>query len=186
MTIQKWIGHLLVAPQVQAAPGVKRLFREDLIDVVKGLEFQCIPRWIKEKHRRLLTDFSLKTDVRRDYEIGTGCLQAVSQRQPVWHCQNRTKMRHRYIMAVNRIRCTAGSLPRGQMGDYLMAEKIEVDPYVRTTALRTPKHIAVKSARFGKIMDRKSKVEKRRGCHGESNRNVKTSWGMLQAYLNGA
>ena len=45
------------------------------------------------------------------------------------------------------------------MGDDLMTEKIEIDPFVARAAFRTAEQIAIEGARFGKIAHRKRQME---------------------------
>ena len=45
------------------------------------------------------------------------------------------------------------------MGDDLMAEEVEIDPFVRGSALLAAKQLPIKRARLGEIANGKGKVE---------------------------
>ena len=47
------------------------------------------------------------------------------------------------------------------MGDDLMAEKIEIHPFVRASSLRAAEQIAIESARGGEVVDREGEMEGR-------------------------
>ena len=51
------------------------------------------------------------------------------------------------------------------MRNDLMAEEVEVDPFVRGTALPASQNLAVESARLGKVAHGKSKVKTGSGWH---------------------
>ena len=48
-----------------------------------------------------------------------------------------------------------------EMGDDLMAEEIEIDPFVAGAAFRAAEQVAVKAARLGKTTYRKGEMETR-------------------------
>ncbi len=52
------------------------------------------------------------------------------------------------------------------MGDDLMSEEVEIDPFGRGSALRTTEKIAVKGARFVQVVNWKCQVETRALRHG--------------------
>ena len=52
------------------------------------------------------------------------------------------------------------------MGDDLVPEEVEIDPFRRRSALRTTKHAAVKRSRLGKVVNGKGQVETRSLAHG--------------------
>ena len=66
-------------------------------------------------------------------------------------------------MAVDRIGVPARRHRRVEMGDDLVAEEIEVDPFVRASPLRAAEQAAVEGARGLEIVDRKGEVEGRQG-----------------------
>ena len=67
-----------------------------------------------------------------------------------------------------RLRCISGCpcRCRGEMGDDLMAEKVEIDPLVRTSPLRAAEQAAIECAGLGKVVDGKGEVKRgeRRHC----------------------
>jgi hypothetical protein len=69
-------------------------------------------------------------------------------------------MRYGYVVGIDFV-CgvDAGRFGR-KMSDDLVAEKIEIDPTVRTASLAASQHAAVKFARGGKIADWKCQMEK--------------------------
>jgi hypothetical protein len=111
-------GRLLVADDV----GNRRLARE-------GLELERVAAGIAEEHRRLLAHLPLEADMRSDTEIGCRppSTRAASASQSS-HRQHHAEMRHRHVMAVDRIadrdRLRAGI----EMRDDLVAEQVEIDP----------------------------------------------------------
>ena len=52
------------------------------------------------------------------------------------------------------------------MGDDLMAEEIEINPFFAGAAFRTAEQIAVKGARFGEIAHGKGQMKTRAFGHG--------------------
>jgi len=52
-------------------------------------------------------------------------------------------------------------LLRRKVGDYLMAEQVEVDPLIGATAFRAAEQSAVEPPRSGKVIDWKSEMKGR-------------------------
>ena len=72
-------------------------------------------------------------------------------------------MRHRHVLAVDRIARPLARRVRREMGDDLVAVEIEVDPMVGAASLRAAEQLAVEAPRGGKIVDRKGEMERRQG-----------------------
>ena len=72
-------------------------------------------------------------------------------------------MRHRHVMAVDRIAGAAAPRAGDEMGDDLMAVEIEIDPFVRASPLGAAEQPAIKGARGGEIVDREGEMEGRHG-----------------------
>ena len=53
------------------------------------------------------------------------------------------------------------------MGDDLMAEEVEIDPFVRGSALPASKQLPVETARFGEVANGKGEMETRTVGHRE-------------------
>ena len=68
-------------------------------------------------------------------------------------------MRHRNVVAVDRIARPARLRACDEMGDDLVAEEIEVHPILGAPPLGTAEQPAVKGARGGKIVDREGEME---------------------------
>src|SRR5687768_11932683 len=76
---------------------------KQLFYILKSLEFQCITCRIFKKHRSLFPGKPFKPDIRLYDKRNTSSLNPVSQTLPFLPGQYNTKMRHRNIMAINRI-----------------------------------------------------------------------------------
>ena len=75
-------------------------------------------------------------------------------------------MPHRNIFAINFV-CLFPCRSRwGQMGDDLVPEEIEIDPFGCRSTLRTAEQIAVKGARLVEVVNGKGQVETRSVRHG--------------------
>lgn len=74
-------------------------------------------------------------------------------------------MPHRHLFAVNLV-CPFHCPREGaQMGDDLMPEEVEVDPFGSRSSFRTTEHFAVKGARLVQVMDGKGQVKTRSVRH---------------------
>ena len=75
-------------------------------------------------------------------------------------------MPHRNIFAVNFV-CLFPCRSRwGQMGDDLVPEEIEIDPFGSRSTLRTAEQIAVKGARLVEVVNGKGQVKWGEAGHG--------------------
>ena len=84
----------------------------------------CSPGLTGEAHRR------------RDHEIDARLFEPLGQRFPLIHRQDDAEMRHRHVVAVDRIARPRRHRIGREMSDDLMAEQIEIDPMVGAAALR--------------------------------------------------
>ena len=73
-------------------------------------------------------------------------------------------MAHRHVVTVHRAGAAMADFARRQMGDDLMAVKIEIDPFGGRASLRATQQSAIKRAGAGQVVDGKSEMEKRL-CH---------------------
>ena len=71
-------------------------------------------------------------------------------------------MRHRHLLAVDRIGRARAHRVRREMGDDLVAVEVEIDPMVGAAAFGAAEQLAVEAPRGGEIVDRKGKVEGRK------------------------
>ena len=96
-------------------------------------------------------------------------LQPVRERVPLLPFQDKPEMRHRHIVAVDRIAvCRLASLCRSarcEMRNYLMSVQIEVDPVRIGTSFGTPENAPIKSARGGKIINRECEMKTWHSMH---------------------
>src|SRR5690606_22309133 len=134
---------------------------EQLRRIPERLELERVARRIVEEHRRLLADQALEADPRLDHETRTGCPQAPCERMPRFPIEHHAEMRHRYIVAVDRIVMPAALARAGiQVGDELVAEEVEVDPLVSAAALRATEQPAVELAGQRQVMYRNGEMER--------------------------
>jgi len=70
-----------------------------------------------------------------NHEPGAGSGQPVGKGLPIRQGQHDTEMRHRHVMAIDRVQVRPLGPGRRQMGDDLMAEQVEIDPFGRTAPL---------------------------------------------------
>jgi hypothetical protein len=77
-------------------------------------------------------------------------------------------MRHRHVLAVDRIRRSPLDRGRGEVRDNLVSVEIEVDPLVGAPSLRAAEQAAIEDSRSGEVVDRKSEMEGRQ-AHDHSN-----------------
>ena len=140
----------------------KRLFREHLTHVRKGLEFERIAGRIVKEHGGLLTYLALKADVRLDLKVHAMLPQAVGELLPSFHRQDNTEVRYWHGMAIHRI-MVRGVRSRRQMRDDLMAEEVEVDPLVSGASFGAAESLAIEGASGVEVIDRKGNVEGREG-----------------------
>jgi hypothetical protein len=146
------------------APPVRASLCENLRLVLEGLEFKRVAGGIAEEHGGLLAGLSLKADMRLDDEANAFGLQADCELMPLVPAEDEPEMGNRDIVAIDfvhrAIRCGIGALAPGrEMGDNLMAMKIEVDPVRAGTAFGTTEKAPVEISRAGEIIDRESKME---------------------------
>ena len=71
--------------------------------IVEGLEFQRIAAGIEKKEGRLFAGLAFETDIGLDDERNFLLLQFCRKFFPFRHGQDRTKMAHRHVVAVNMI-----------------------------------------------------------------------------------
>ena len=80
-------------------------------------------------------------------------------------------MRNRHVFAVDRVGRPGAHRFGRQMGDDLVAAKIEIDPALGASTLGAAEQPAVKGAGRGEIVDREGEMEERLGhalsCHCE-------------------
>ena len=75
-------------------------------------------------------------------------------------------MRHRHMIAVDRVGVGRDcDLRRIEMGDDLVAEKVEIDPLIRVAALGAAERAAIEGAGGLEIVDGKGEVEGGKGGH---------------------
>src|SRR5258707_474558 len=101
---------------------------EQLAGILECFEFDCVAARVEKKHRSLLADRALKTQLRLDDESDAGRDEFVAHLLPFLHRQHEPEMTHRHRVAVDAARRAAARLARRQVGDYLVAVKIEIDP----------------------------------------------------------
>ena len=85
--------------------------------------------------------------------------------------QHDAEVRHRHVVAVDLV-VVVGGPGRGEVGDDLVAEEVEVDPLGAGPAFRTAQQAAVERARRGEVVDREGEVEGGDAGHG---------WGSVKA-----
>src|SRR5260221_8655619 len=101
---------------------------EQFAGILERFEFDCVAARIEKKHRRLLADRALKTQLRRDDEPDAGCDEFVAHLLPFRHREHETEVTYRHRVTVDAASLAAARLLRRQVGDYLVAVKIEIDP----------------------------------------------------------
>ncbi len=100
--------------------------------------------------------------MRGNTELDAARRQSIGERLPVRHREHHPEMRHGHVMAVDRVRdgvgvrCVHAGL---QVGDDLVAEQVEVDPFRRAAPLRAAEQPAIEAPRRGEIVDGKGDVE---------------------------
>ena len=62
--------------------------------------------------------------------------EPLGQRGPLGHFQHQPEMRHRHVLAIDRVACRAARRIGREMSDDLVAVEVEVDPALRAPALR--------------------------------------------------
>ena len=103
----------------------------------EGLEFQSIASRVEEEHRRLLPRLPSKASVGFDDELYAGVLDTGGKRLPLGRRQYHSEMGHGDLVAVHRIVAAAPTCARLYlMRDDLMAEQIEVDPFIAASPFR--------------------------------------------------
>ena len=141
--------------------------REQLGGVGHGLELERVPGGVAKEHCRLLAGLAFEAHRRRNHELGTRALQPLGQRAPLVHRQDDSKMRHRHIIAVDRIGCPPPDRIGREVSDDLMAIEVEINPMIRAPALAAAEQAAVKATRRSQVVDRESEMEGRQ-CHRAS------------------
>ena len=128
--------------------------------ISKCLELHRIPRGIEEEHRPLLAYFALETDIRLDHEVDLASFQAIGKFVELRYPQNHAKVRHRYVMPVNRVRrrCIRALY---EMGDDLVTVEIPVHPCRIGATHRTSEQLSVKVPSRVEIIDWDSEMETR-------------------------
>ena len=114
----------------------------------------------------LLAHLAGKTHARLDDELHALLAKARGEGMELVPLQHHAKVRHRHVVAVHRIRVVGAGFGRAQMGNDLVAEEVEVDPFAAAAAFRAAEHAAVKRARTRQVVDREGKVKRRCSNHG--------------------
>jgi hypothetical protein len=68
-------------------------------------------------------------------------------------------MAYRYALAIDFVGLSGATKLRREMGDDLVPVKVKIDPFGARPAFRTAQKLPVKTARGGKVMDRKGKMK---------------------------
>lgn len=135
------------------------LLGEQLSHVLKGLELEGIPRRVQEEHGRLFPDLPLKADVRFDDKINALGFQVLREILEDVPRKDHPIVRHRYILAVYRIRMQLLFRFRFVVYHQLMPEEVEIDPVVAASPFGAIEHIAIKSTALIQVMDGNSHVK---------------------------
>src|SRR3954467_6313590 len=93
------------------------LFCEEAVWVRHRLDLERVAGGVAEEHRRLLAGLAPEAHCRRDREIESAGPEPGSQPFPVRHREHRSEMRHRHLVAVDRVAGSGGSGARHEMGD---------------------------------------------------------------------
>ena len=88
-----------------------------------------------------------------------------ARRLPVLERQHDAEVRHRHVVAVDRVGGPRGRGVGCEMGDDLVAVEIEVDPLVAAAPFGAADRPAPERARGGEVVDREGEVERAEG-HG--------------------
>src|SRR3954453_18693388 len=107
---------------------------EDLRLVGEGLELQRVAGRVVEEHRPLLADASGKAHIRLDHEGPTSRTETLGELGELVDLQDQTEVRHRHVVAVDRVVDSLVCHGR-KMGDDLVSAEVPVDPRIRTAAL---------------------------------------------------
>ena len=141
------------------------LSRKQLADIGEGFQLDGVAGGVVEEHGRLLAGLALETDIGRNQEIDLA-FKARGHRLPVGHWQDEAEMAHGHAVAVNGAGAGGGALAGREMGDDLMAVKIEIHPVVRTAPLGAAEQAAIEGAGGGKVVHREGEMEGGEG-HGQ-------------------
>lgn len=132
-----------------------------LTRICEGLEFKRIAGRVEQKHGCLFADFAMETDTGFNHERDTCFLQPSGQRFPLRHIKDKTKVRYRYVMAIDSIVGILKAAFGREVRNDLMPEQIEVDPAVTGSSFRAFKQTAIEHACLFQVMYRKGEVEAR-------------------------
>src|SRR6185312_14958728 len=144
---------------IRTPPGSLR--REQLVDVLEGLELERVVERVEQEHRRLLADLSLESHVRLDDEAHARRLQTVGQAVPFVDFQDHAEMPHRHLVAVDqagRHFHVGGADPERHD---LVAEEIEIHPFLGAAALGAAEHAAVEAPCDGEVGHREGQMKPR-------------------------
>ena len=109
---------------------------------------------------------SREADARLDHEADLSVAQPVGERMPFAPGQDHAEMTDRHVFAIDLVGACLASFLGFQVGDDLMAEKVEIDPVGTGTPLGTAQHVTVKGARGGKVVNREGDMKWRQAGHG--------------------
>lgn len=147
-------------PDGGTCPGHMGLFGEELAEIGERLKFQSVACGVEEEHCCLLTHLALETNIGLDDEIDAGTAKTVSQRLPLLHCKDDTKVGNGNVVTIDRI---VVFLPiarrRFQMRNDLVAKEVEVYPLCRTSSFAAAQSCAVEVTGGVKVIDRKGEME---------------------------
>ena len=105
------------------------LFRKQLSEVGKRLEFKGIARWVEEEQSRLFTGQALEPDMGLNDKFCTDRGELVRQSLPFRHRQHDPKVPHGHLIAIDHIGRVQSTLIGRQVRHNLMTKEIKVDPF---------------------------------------------------------
>jgi hypothetical protein len=111
--------------------------------IAERFEFQGIARRVQEKHGRLLPGLTLETNVGLDHKCDARCLDLLGENMEFIPVQHHAKVGHRHVVTIHRVVMLLDFF-RGEMGDDLMTEQVEIDPLFTGPSFGAAQHCAVK------------------------------------------
>jgi len=143
-----------------AVPRRWELLSEHLRHVGEGFELEGVSGRIVEEHGGLFADFALEADVGLDLEDLAGLFEAVGEGFPLVHGEDDAEVGDGDGVAVDGVVVFCRFFGAGlEVGDDLVAEEVEVDPFGAAAAFGAAEGLAVEVAGCGEIVDGEGDVE---------------------------
>ena len=91
--------------------------------------------------------------------LAFGCRSGFGERAPFIHRQHEPEMRHRHVVAIDRVGSVAADCIGSKVSDDLMTVEVEIHPVIGAPSLGTTEQIAIEPTRCAEVVDRERQMK---------------------------